>query len=122
MRELFTRFLDLFRRDRLDGELRDEIAFHEQMLVRDAQAGGASATDAQHAAHRQLGNITGVRERTRDAWTFAWLESLQQDLRYAFRGLRRSPGFTAAAAWRPGLVLGVLNAAVPFTLIAWGEK
>jgi drug/metabolite transporter (DMT)-like permease len=25
-------------------------------------------------------------------------------------------------AWRPGLVLGAVNAAVPFTLIAWGEK
>ena len=27
-----------------------------------------------------------------------------------------------ARAWRPGLVLGIVNAAVPFTLIAWGEK
>jgi drug/metabolite transporter (DMT)-like permease len=34
----------------------------------------------------------------------------------------RSGWRTIVAAWRPGLVLGVLNAAVPFTLIAWGEK
>jgi hypothetical protein len=89
MREFLTRFRDLFRRNRLDDELKDEIAFHKQMLERDAQAGGASTADAQHAAHRQLGNITGVRERARDAWSFAWIETLQQDLRYAFR--RGSP-------------------------------
>lgn len=34
--------------------------------------------------------------------------------RYGLRAL--------VAAWRPGVVLGVINAAVPFTLIAWGEK
>jgi len=35
---------------------------------------------------------------------------------------RRAGGRALVAAWRPGLVLAVLNAAVPFTLIAWGEK
>ncbi|HEX3054562.1 MAG TPA: DMT family transporter [Gaiellaceae bacterium] len=35
---------------------------------------------------------------------------------------RRYGGATLARAWRQGLVLAVLNAAVPFTLIAWGER
>src|SRR6202043_2214531 len=35
---------------------------------------------------------------------------------------RRYGGAALLRAWRPGLVLAVLNAAVPFTLIAWGER
>jgi putative ABC transport system permease protein len=111
MRELFSRLLDLFRRDKLDSELKDELAFHEQMLARDARAAGLGTDDAAHAARRDLGNVTGVRERSRDAWGFAWLEVLQQDLRYAFRGLRRAPGFTAAVIVTLGLGIGA-NAAM----------
>jgi putative ABC transport system permease protein len=111
MGELWTRFLDLFRRGRFDAELKAELAFHEQMLERDARATGLGAEDAAHAARRELGNITGVRERSRDAWTFAWLDVLGQDVRYTFRGLRRAPGFTAAVIITLGLGIGA-NAAM----------
>jgi drug/metabolite transporter (DMT)-like permease len=40
----------------------------------------------------------------------------------ATRGGVRSAAREIASVWREGLVLGLLSAAIPFTLIAWGEK
>lgn len=106
MRERFNRLLDWFRRDKLDQELSEELDFHRAQLERDALSTGHDAEHARHSASRRLGNTTNVREDARERWSWPTLEQLQQDLRFAFRALRRSPGYAATVVVTLALGIG----------------
>jgi len=62
------------------------------------------------SALREFGNVTLVKEVTRDMWGLRWLETLLQDLRYGVRQLKRNPRFTAGGRYTLALGIGANTA------------
>lgn len=88
----------LWQRRRNEANLAEEIRIHRQMA---ADAGLAPAT---------FGSEAYFLEESRAVWQFGWLESLGQDIRYAVRGLRRSPLFALTVIGTIGIALGLNTA------------
>jgi putative ABC transport system permease protein len=81
-------------RDRL---LAEELESHLQLHIDDDIRRGVSPDEARRRAVLALGGVEPVKEAYRDRRGLPMLDSLQRDVRYGFRTLRKSPGFSAAA-------------------------
>ena len=100
-RELRWRFWNV----PVEREVDSELAFHLEMRVRELLEQGMTPDDARTAALRRFGDVDRIttacrdlgRRRNNDMRRTEWLTELRHDLRYAVRGLRSSPGFTAVA-------------------------
>lgn len=98
-------------RGRSDRDFADEIEAHLQLETDRLIAGGMTPADARAAAERAFGNRTAARERFHESRGWVPIEQLGQDLRYAARSLRRTPGFALGAIVCLGVGISVNTAA-----------
>ena len=92
--KLPLRLRSLFRKDKAELDLSEELQFHLQNQIDEYVAQGMGPQEARHAAFRSLGGVEQVKEECREARRMNLIENFMRDLRLGLRMLRRNPGFT----------------------------
>ena len=109
------RLKSIFRRRRAEDELDEELRFHLEHRIEEAVVRGLSPAEARLEALRAMGGLEQKKEEIRDARRVHWLTDFVDDVRYAIRSLRRTPGLSAFIVVT--LALGVGMTAAPYSML-----
>src|ERR1051326_9369287 len=113
--DLKYRLRALFRRSAVERELEDELRFHLEREAEKYERAGLPREEALRQARLAFGAVDAAKEESRDGRGTLLLETTLRDVRYALRGLRARPAFTAGVVLTPGLGIGA-NPAMNATL------